>query len=250
MNFKKLCFLFIILIPLIFTIGRKTVSESKTFQQKKIERIKKKTQENLLFSLGCNSCHTFEGPSETIPLNARKKIKGPNLWIAGNKFQKKYLEAWLQKPTPIRGVLWGTIKKGAFQHPSLSSQKAKIISSLLQNYKDLQIKIGTVPKWKKIPRRMLRRARILFQKKTPCYSCHKVYIRKTVYRTPIQVGGESGPSFINAGKRLKADFIYFFLKNPKRYNPNGRMPVFGDKAFHVLTETDMVALSAYIMSFR
>ena len=56
----------------------------------------KKIQENLLFTLGCNSCHAFEGPSKKIPLNARKRIKGPNLWIAGNKYQKKYLETWLQ----------------------------------------------------------------------------------------------------------------------------------------------------------
>ena len=96
MNFKKLCLLFIILTSLIFIIERKTISESKTFQQKEFEKDKKKTQENLLFSLGCNSCHTFEGPSETIPLNARKKIKGPNLWIAGNKYQKKYCRtSWI-----------------------------------------------------------------------------------------------------------------------------------------------------------
>ena len=186
----------------------------------------------------------------TIRIKLGKKIKGPNLWIAGNKYQKKYLETWLQKPTPVRGVIWGTMIKGIFKHPSLSAQKAKAISSILVDFKDPKIKNGTVPKWGKIPRRILRRARILFQKKTPCYSCHKVYIRKTVYRTPIKVGGESAPSFVNAGERLNPDFIYYFLKNPKRYNPNGRMPVFGDKAFHVLSETDMVALSTYIMSFK
>ena len=70
----------------------------------------------------------------------RKKIKGPNLWIAGNKYQKKYLETWLQKPTPVRGVIWGTMRKGTFQHPSLSSGEAKAISAILVDFKDPKIK--------------------------------------------------------------------------------------------------------------
>ena len=239
-----------IIICLVLLPEAITTSEGETIIQKNNKAIKMENHENQLLSLGCTNCHTFQGPSVKIPLRERKKTKGPNLWIAGNKYQKKYLETWLQKPTPVRGVIWGTMMKGIFKHPSLSAQKAKDISSILVDFKDPKIKHGTVPKWKKIPRRTLRRARILFQKKTPCYSCHKVYIRKTVYRTPIKIGGESGPSFVNAGERLNPDFIYFFLKNPERYNPNGRMPVFGDKAFHVLSETDMVALTTYIMSFK
>lgn len=250
MKFIKINSFLAVILFFIFVSETKTNSESETVKQKSHKTIVLKSHENQLHSLGCTNCHTFQGPLKKISLRERKKIKGPNLWIAGNKYQKKYLETWLQKPTPVRGVVWGTMRKGTFQHPSLSFGEAKTISSILKNFKDPLIKEGTVPRWKKIPRKILRRARILFQKKTPCYSCHKVYIRKTVYRTPIQVGGESGPSFVNAGKRLNPDFIYFFLKNPEKYNPNGRMPVFGDKAFHVLSETDMVALSAYIMSFK
>ena len=199
---------------------------------------------------GCGRCHGVEGPERRLPVPERHRIKGPTLWYAGSKFRPGFLAGWLEKPRPFRGVLFGTMKRGRYAHPALTKEEAREVAVWLESLKDPQMPAGVVPRWKKIPRRTLRRARILFQKKQPCYSCHMVSIRKTVYRAKIEVGGHSAPHFRDAGRRLNPDFIVAFLKNPGRYNPNGRMPVYGDKAFTRLSEADFIALAAYIASFK
>ncbi|MDE0332506.1 MAG: c-type cytochrome [Nitrospinae bacterium] len=199
---------------------------------------------------GCGSCHTTSGPEARIPPPARHGIKGPTLWFAGSKFRPGYLAKWLAEPEPFRGVIYGTMKRGRYPHPALSAKDAAKVAAYLESLKDPQMPVGVVPRWKKIPRKVLRRARILFQKKQPCYSCHMVAIRKTVYRAKIEVGGHSAPHFKKAGHRLNPDFIVAFLKKPARYNPNGRMPVYGDKPFTKLSEKDFLALAAYIASFK
>lgn len=199
---------------------------------------------------GCGGCHTVQGPERMLPVPARHRVKGPTLWYAGSKFRPGFLAGWLERPKPFRGVLFGTMKRGRYAHPALPKEEAREVAAWLESLKDPRMPPGVVPRWKKIPRRTLRRARILFQKKQPCYSCHMVSIRKTVYRTKIEVGGHSAPHFREAGRRLNPDFIVAFLKNPRRYNPNGRMPVYGDKAFTRLSDADFIALAAYIASFK
>ncbi|MDA1000582.1 MAG: cytochrome c [bacterium] len=199
---------------------------------------------------GCGVCHTVSGPEKKLPVTERHNAKGPTLWYAGSKFGPGYLAQWLKNPKPFRGVKYGTLIKRPDPHPALANLDARDVATYLQTLKDPEMRTGTVPRWKKIPRGVLRRARILFQKKQPCYACHKVRIRKTVYRQPIEVGGFSGPHFFDTGRRLNPDFIIAFLQRPERYNPNGRMPVYGDKAFTRLSEKDMIALAAYIASLK
>ncbi len=199
---------------------------------------------------GCGGCHATRGPEKKIRPAERAMIKGPSLWYAGSKFRPGYLAGWLAGPAPFRGVRWGTMERGRTPHPALDPAEAKAVAGYLESLRDPEMPSGTVPDWKKIPRRVLRKTRILFQKKQPCYACHRVKIRKTVYRRPIQLGGYSGPHLIDAGLRLRPDFIVAFLKNPARYNPNGRMPVYGGEAFTPLGEKDLIGLAAYISTFR
>gem|GEM_PF-1127713 len=198
----------------------------------------------------CRACHTTTGPEKKIPVTERAAIKGPSLWFAGSKFRPGYLASWLEAPKAFRGVRWGTMDKGESAHPALPKRAAGAAAAYIESLRDNEMPKGTVTFGKKIPRRILRNARILFQKKQPCYTCHRVKIRKTVYRRPIKLGGFSGPHLIDAGRRLQPDFIVAFLKKPARYNPNGRMPVYSDKAFTQLSDKDINALAAYISSFK
>lgn len=226
-------------------------STAKTLEptvEKKIEPLE--SGKGIFSKKGCGECHLLTGPEKKIPVNERTKIKGPSLWYAGSKYREGYLRRWLSAPKAFRGVFFGTMKRGQFQHPSLSAEEAKVVGAYLEEFRDEKMPEDVVPKWKKIPRRVLRRARILFQKKQPCYSCHQVKIRKTVYRRPIQLGGFSAPHLIDAGHRLRPDFIAAFLKNQMRYNPNGRMPIYSDKAFTPLSDKDIIGLAAYISTFK
>ncbi|MDE8650669.1 c-type cytochrome, partial [Novosphingobium sp. H3SJ31-1] len=55
----------------------------------------------------CASCHALTKPANQ-DLEHLWTRKGPDLWYAGDKFNRDWLVAWLQNPTTIRpgGVLW------------------------------------------------------------------------------------------------------------------------------------------------
>lgn len=206
---------------------------------------------DIFFQRGCAQCHTIQGPEAKVPVTERHKLKGPTLWYAGSKFRPGYLGRWLAKPQAFRGVRWGTMDKGETPHPALPPAEAKEVAGFLEGLKDPEMPTGVVPGWgDKLPRQVLRRARILFQKEQPCYACHMVHIRKTVYRQAVEVGGFTGPHLIDAGLRLRPDFVVALLKSPERYAPNGRMPRYGNQAFTPLSEQDLIALAAYIATLK
>ena len=40
---------------------------------------------------GCNACHYTDGPAKEKTIDDQLAKKGPELWYAGSKFQKKFL---------------------------------------------------------------------------------------------------------------------------------------------------------------
>ena len=55
----------------------------------------------------CASCHALTKP-ETPTVERLWTRKGPDLWYAGDKFNREWLVSWLQNPAPIRpgGIMW------------------------------------------------------------------------------------------------------------------------------------------------
>jgi hypothetical protein len=64
----------------------------------------------------------------------------------------------------------------------------------------------------------------------------------------MELGGFSGPSLVKASQRLQADWIYAFLQDHRRYYPNGKCPIPGDKAFNKFTDDNRAALATYIVN--
>ena len=81
---------------------------------------------------------------------------------------------------------------------------------------------------------------LVFNKKQGCYGCHPVAKAGKV------VGGLSGPSFVDAGKRLQGDWIYAYLKNPKSLIPVKRMPTYAG----ILNDADMKNVAQYVTTFK
>src|SRR3546814_6228355 len=49
----------------------------------------------------CASCHALTRPADTTVEHLWNR-KGPDLWYAGDKFNREWLVGWLQNPTTIR----------------------------------------------------------------------------------------------------------------------------------------------------
>lgn len=195
--------------------------------------------QKLFDSNKCAACHQMTGPVALVPIAQRAQIKGPPLWFAGSKFKPEWLSAWLAAPKPIARVKYGTLELGSNPHPALPAAQASEVAGYLMTRVDAQVKTGAVDAAAP-SRRALFSAETLFAKKQVCFGCHQ-YPGKGG-----PVGGFSGPSLVEAGKRLNPDWILAYLKDNVRYYPNGRMPVYGDQAFNVFSDAELKLLAQYI----
>lgn len=179
-------------------------------------------------------CHVTQGPAAEKTFADQLKKKGPELWYAGNKFKKEWLEKWLQDPKPIRSLEYNSIeKKNPGNHPKLSKGEAGDVTDYLMSLTSKDVEAGVIQAKNNI------QGKQAFEKKQACQACHMIE------KTGSVVGGLVGPSLVKAGERLQGDWIYAYLKNPKVFKPVKRMPVY--EGF--LSDVDMKNVAAHVASF-
>lgn len=184
----------------------------------------------------CGACHRFSHDQEERP--------APDLFFAGDKFQKKWLENFLQQPETIRlagptrdpGFLKGTPETPR-PHLSMNPREAKQMTDHLMSLKTLDenppLDLPALSKGARV------RVKILFERDYSCIACHQSY---NLARQPR--GGVSGPSLTNAGNRLRPEWVYQWLKNPGKFITQGRMPRYA------FDEETLKKMTQYIMSHK
>jgi len=183
----------------------------------------------------CQDCHYTKGPAREKTIDDQLAKKGPELWYAGNKFQKDWLGGWLQNPVPIRHMKFNSLtEKNPGDHPKLAGADAANVTDFLMGLAPVDVEAGVI-KAKKSPK-----GRLVFTKKMPCSGCHQYPAKKKV------MGGLAGPSLVGAGTRLNPDWIYAYLKNPEVFKPVKMMPVF----VGLLSDNDMKNVSKYVAYFK
>jgi len=184
----------------------------------------------------CDTCHRFSK-------NEAEK-SAPDLFFAGDKFQKQWLEGFLRQPEKIR--LAGHTRDPGFlkgqpqytgPHPSLSLQEAQQMTDHLISLKILKdtppLELPALSKGARV------RVKILFERDYSCIACHQSY---NLARQPR--GGVSGPSLIDAGRRLRPEWVYQWLKNPRQFSTRGKMPLYS------FDEETLRKMTQYIMSHK
>jgi mono/diheme cytochrome c family protein len=173
----------------------------------------------------CASCHDLNGPAAQS-VEALWKRKGPDLFYAGSKYKRDWLEKWLVKPRQIRpaGVHpVQLIQPGAKRdmvdaktlkpHPVLSASEAKTVTDVLmarkapaQLVKSGDFKGGSIS---------ISFGEMVFDKFNGCMACHEI---------EPKFGGLSGPEVYTAAKRYQEDYLVSFISNPQAWNPKTPMP--------------------------
>jgi mono/diheme cytochrome c family protein len=189
----------------------------------------------------CASCHALAKPDNPT-LERLWTRKGPDLWYAGNKFNRDWLVKWLQKPTPIRpgGVLWvkhakpgdprDTLDTASVPaHPSVDAATAAKLADALMKLKAPGLTDAPVS----TEGANLMMAKLAFTKLRGCSGCHQY--------EPGQ-GGLSGPELYTASQRLKPEYVYAYTKDPQQFDRFIWMPRLP------LSEPDLKNLTAYLMS--
>ncbi|OHC75628.1 MAG: hypothetical protein A3G18_00245 [Rhodospirillales bacterium RIFCSPLOWO2_12_FULL_58_28] len=183
---------------------------------------------------GCGGCHYTDGPAKEKTIEDQLAKKGPELWYAGSKFKGEWLGAWLADPQPIRPMKYNSLTdKNAGDHPKLAAAEAGEVKDFLMGLVSKDVPAGVVTP-KSNPQ-----GKLIFIKKMPCSGCHK-------YQTGGKlVGGNTGPSLVDAGVRLNPDWILAYLANAQVFKPVKDMPNFDG----ILSKPDMEKVAAHVASF-
>jgi len=183
----------------------------------------------------CGSCHQTEGPAREKTIEDQLAKKGPELWYAGNKFHKAFLQKWLADPKPIRGMEYYSLtKKNAGNHPKLAKGEADNVTEYLMTLVSPDFKAAGI-KPKNAPQ-----GRLLFEKKQGCYGCHEVKKGAKV------MGGLTGPTMVGISERVQPDWIYAYLSNPKVFKPVKDMPTYAG----ILSDSEIKMLAAFVSSLK
>lgn len=189
----------------------------------------------------CAGCHSLSGPAPTT-LKDLWSRKGPDLFYAGNKYRREWLQTWLQKPVRIRpaGMFYAAnLKPGEktevvdetklAPHVALNAEQAAAVTDALLQLKahdDLiakeKIEPGTIA---------VSMGEMVFDKFNGCLACHQI---------EADYGGVSGVELYTAGQRLQPEYIASFIRNPQAWDPKTWMP---NK--HV-SDTNIVKLVRYL----
>ncbi|MCP4696598.1 MAG: c-type cytochrome [Gammaproteobacteria bacterium] len=184
---------------------------------------------------GCQDCHYTDGPAKEKTIADQQAKKGPELWYAGSKFQKAWLNGWLQDPKPVRLLKYNSLTEdNPGDHPKLAGAEAGAVTDFLMSLTSAEVKKGVVK-----PKRNAK-GRLIFTKKMPCSGCHQ-YPKKKKLK-----GGKSAPSLAGAGTRLNPDWIYAYLAKPEVFKPVKMMPVFAG----IMKDRDMKKVAAHVASFK
>jgi len=184
-----------------------------------------------IFAAKCASCHSITKAAAPPTIEEKLGEKGPDMWYAGSKYKEGFIEAWLQSPSPIRGMEYNSItEKAKGGHISLGQAEAAEVSAYLMEQKSPDVVEGEIK-----PKATVR-GRFIFQKKFGCYGCH------TIKRGAKIVGGLTGPTLTGTARRLNPDWIYSYMKNQRAFTQLSPMPNYSG----LLSEVKLKALVAYI----
>lgn len=193
------------------------------------------TGKALFKAKGCTECHITERAQTSPPAATIDDLiatKGPQLWYAGDKFKKGFMEAWLQGPVPIRPMeYYSSSIENRGDHIILNKNDARDVSAYLTTLRSGKVGRGVIS-----PKATIK-GRVIFEKKLGCYGCHQM--RK---KDGSIVGGLSGPTLVGAGDRLSGDWVYAYLNDQKFFQSVFIMPV----SKGLISDVDMRVLSAHI----
>lgn len=152
----------------------------------------------LFESSGCLGCHNVEGYVKVPNI-------GPPLDHIAAKVNAGWLLQWLLDPK-------GYLAKTKMPNFRFSEQEAMAIRAyLLEKSLSKPIRTRTVVAGMKLDR--VETGRVLFGY-ARCVSCHSI----------DGVGGTLAPDLGRIGEKVRPDWLFEFIKNPRAYQPNTKMP--------------------------
>ena len=174
----------------------------------------------LIEELSCTGCHDLAGFSRSF---------APPLDGIGQKVNKNWLVRWLRDPASIR-------PETKMPNFLLSEEEVNVLADFLMSFKTPPggARLSPLPEiyeQKKDDETFIERGKTLFRE-ARCISCHLVDGR----------GGKLAPDLVKIASKTSAQWLYNFIREPRRWMPGVEMPQYG------FSEEDIAAVVAYMKS--
>lgn len=166
--------------------------------------------------LSCQSCHTMEGTGRLI---------ATDLSMEASQAQKHWIKSYFKVPYSLRPILTERM-------PNFFLPDSEI--NTIVNYFETVFVIDSISRPFKHNNALIAEGRGLYYEKYGCQSCHIIGGK----------GGYVGPTLDKVGARLKAGWIYHWLKKPEAYRPNTIEPD------NKLTDYEADALTEFLMTLK
>ena len=194
------------------------------------------TGRQLVNKMGCYVCHKIDYPAyQDLPR------PGPSLRKVATKIEPEFAYKWISAPREFRPTTWMPhffFQPNTTTPANLERQKAEI--SAMVSYIWSQ---SESPEYPAAPAGSAERGRELFET-VGCTGCHLRDADAKRDDFYPQINRLHGPNLIRAGSKLSSEWLFAWLKDPKAYNPETRMPSLR------LTDREAADITAYLMDSR
>lgn len=180
----------------------------------------------LMITRGCVGCHKVKN------LEGLTKA-GPSLIRIKGKLKKEFVEKWVWDPKSYSAAarMPSFFQQTNNSDPdSLAKNKAELHSIIEYLYNHSE---GYVPNESPVGGSIASGKKIF--KEIGCLACHGIDDVTSHH-------ADFAPDLSDVGSKLTASFIYTWIKNPRHFNPDTRMPVMR------LTNQEAADVTAYLMS--
>jgi mono/diheme cytochrome c family protein len=173
----------------------------------------------LIADMNCFSCHA---------INGRGGEMAPDLTWEGSSVQRKWLVDFLMNPNTLRPALIRRMPRfnvTAAEAETLADYIMAVYQTPASDREGLDSAKSGADE--------VERGRQLFYSKYACQSCHII--------DPKNDKGYVGPTLTQVGKRLNAEWVFQWLKNPQALRPGTVEPN------RNMSDEDARALTSYLM---
>jgi mono/diheme cytochrome c family protein len=158
----------------------------------------------------CSSCHKFSGQHES-----KFNLKAPDLMWGGVKYQRAWLERWLQgqeEPLYPNGYRWDK-STGPDKHMAVSKDEAVAVADYFEaNLRDKRVEKNAIDLSKFTV--MERDLGAVIYKQFSCFGCHQIK------EDGKKIGGPISANLFDSGNRYNVDWLYRFALNPQDFTPH------------------------------
>ena len=176
--------------------------------------------ERIFKSQNCAACHRHQ------TIQPRLREAAPDLAMEGKRVSESWLNGYLKHSVAIRPFGYNPGDGSRMPDFRLSDEEAAPLSKFLTAARSdtHQFQTRTLSAFSR------KKAALLLAEKLSCLGCHRLGDR----------GGRIGPDLTVARSRLKPDYVYAMIKDPRGANPHTIMP-------RVPLTADMIELVANLL---